>query len=613
MKSILKKSLTILFAIIFLLILIFWSRIENSYTVYSIVNNVLNYINNGESNYNIVLDGVYATEKSTDRLNVAISYSDETHFSADVRFKQKEYIVKSKGDSTSVYIGPSDLIIDAKGSDKGNFDILQLFGEILDGYPQTKNLTKLSFFEKIGIAIWAGINCSSSEDVFEGKSYDIISIPIDSKEIHLWIAENSETNYLIKSEFDNNKIDLSLTLNSPLSLPHIPNSDSIKTISIDRKELNTAIYRGALRTGGLMLTRIEPPKTDNIERKYGNGKLIYKDGNRVIIAKGTHRELGKIEGSLLKDEIRKMIDATLYTMCWVYTSESKSWFIDDFRAAYKRLLPFIPDRYQEEMEGMAETSGIPLDEIKLTNVFPALFHCSGFAVYNSSSKDGILYHGRVLDYITELGLQFSSVVYILKPDGYNAFANVGFAGFIGSVTGMNEKQISFGEMGGGGEGDWDGMPMAFLMRDGLERANTLDEAVNIFSEAPRTCEYYYVLADGKIPDARGLETTPTLFDVIEPNTFREKLPHPVQDAIIMSSGDRYENLVKRIKDNFGEIDSEKAIRLMDRPVAMKSDLHNALFAPQTLEFWVANAGNNSPACNEPYTHYNLSELLELVD
>ena len=52
---------------------------------------------------------------------------------------------------------------------------------------------------------------------------------------------------------------------------------------------------------------------------------------------------------------------------------------------------------------------------------------------------------------------------------------------------------------------------------------------------------------------------------------------------------------------------------MDRPVAMKSNLHNVLFAPQSLEFWVSNAGVNTPAANEPYGYYNLIDLLEQLN
>jgi hypothetical protein len=168
-------------------------------------------------------------------------------------------------------------------------------------------------------------------------------------------------------------------------------------------------------------------------------------------------------------------------------------------------------------------------------------------------------------------------------------------------------------MGGRGEGDWDGMPMAFLMRDGLERANTLDEGLKIFKETPRTCEYYYVISDSKIPDARGLSTSPDRFIVIKPNEAIETLDQPVEDAVLMSAGDRYKNLVKRVKENFGKIDAQIAIHLMDRPVSMKSNLHSALFAPESMEFWVANAGVNTPASKEPYYHYSFKDLLEQLD
>ena len=81
----------------------------------------------------------------------------------------------------------------------------------------------------------------------------------------------------------------------------------------------------------------------------------------------------------------------------------------------------------------------------------------------------------------------------------------------------------------------------------------------------------------------------------------------------MSAGSRYKKLAERVKTQYGTIDAEKAIRLMDRPVAMNSALHIVLFAPQSLEFWVANAGSGTPACNEPYTHYSMSDLLKLID
>ena len=67
---------------------------------------------------------------------------------------------------------------------------------------------------------------------------------------------------------------------------------------------------------------------------------------------------------------------------------------------------------------------------------------------------------------------------MVAPEGKRAFVNVGYAGFVGSVTGMNEAQVSLGEMGGRGEGHWDGVPMANLMRRGLEECGSLAEVID---------------------------------------------------------------------------------------------------------------------------------------
>jgi hypothetical protein len=428
----------------------------------------------------------------------------------------------------------------------------------------------------------------------------------------IWLGRGND-HYRITSGDEEKKVLVDISLPGEVPAPPAVDTAGIKRLQVDGDELNTAIFRGALRAGGLMLENQDPPQPDGVERRWGQGLLTYVNGNRVLLARGSHYELGEIHGALLKKEVRKLVDATLYTINWVYTVEKKSWFIDDLREAYRREAPYIPEKYQEEMKGLAKTSGISLEEIRLTNVFPALFHCSGFALFGAATVDGVLYHGRILDYITELGLQYYPVIMIFRPDSAYAFANVSFAGFIGSVTGMNEQQVTFGEMGGGGEGDWDGMPMAFLMREGLETASTLTEAVDLFGNTPRTCEYYYVISDGKIPDARGLATSPKRFDVIRPGQYHPQLPEPVKDAVLMSAGDRYKELVKRVKAEYGQINAEKAIRLMDRPVAMKAALHTVLFAPQTLEFWVANAGPDTPAPMNPYTHYDMKELLQRLE
>ncbi len=80
--------------------------------------------------------------------------------------------------------------------------------------------------------------------------------------------------------------------------------------------------------------------------------------------------------------------------------------------------------------------------------------------------------------------------------------------------------------------------------------------------------------------------------------------------MLISGEDRAKLLSQRIQENYGRIDVPKLIEIIKRPVAMQSNLHDAIFAPETLEMWFADAGKHSPACDEPYARVNLRELIQ---
>ena len=341
----------------------------------------------------------------------------------------------------------------------------------------------------------------------------------------------------------------------------------------------------------------------------GNGRLEAVDGTRVLVLKGTPEEMGRQQGRLMKKEIRALVDRMLFGVGVGTSFEKGTWVFGEIESAQKRLAPFVDERYFREMDAMADASGVPRQEARLANLFPEMFHCSGFALFGKATVGGRLYHGRVLDYMRGMGLEQNAVVMVFQPERGNAWVNVGYAGFIGSVTAMNDKHIAMGEMGGRGQGNWDGKPMAELVREVMEKASTLDEAIGIMRKGPRTCQYYYVISDAKTKSAVGIAATPDKFETIRPGESHPLLPHPVEDTVLMSAGDRYEELSRRVQAGFGKFDDEAARNLMRRPVCMTSNLHCALFAPDTLDFWVANADSESPAAHCRYTHYNLEELL----
>ena len=335
------------------------------------------------------------------------------------------------------------------------------------------------------------------------------------------------------------------------------------------------------------------------------------DGTRVLFLQGSPAEMGTQHGKLLKNEILHTMDRILYGVGVGSSFDRGKWFFGEIESAQARVQKFIDPRYLEEMDAIADAVGARHEEGRLANFFPELFHCSGFSLMGKATRDGRMYHGRILDYMKGIGLEQNAVVMVFRPDdGRNAWVNIGYAGFIGSVTAMNEKGISIGEMGGRGYGQWDGKPMAQLVREVMEKASTLDEAVEIMRQGPRTCEYYYVISDGNAKDAVGIAATPDTFEVVKPGQSHPRLPHGVPDAVLLSAGARYEELAKRVRAGYGTFDAESAIKLMSRPVCMTSNIQSVLFAPDTLEFWVANADSRDVASHTRFTHYDLRELLK---
>ncbi|MFZ2956699.1 MAG: C45 family peptidase [Candidatus Ozemobacteraceae bacterium] len=379
---------------------------------------------------------------------------------------------------------------------------------------------------------------------------------------------------------------------------------------VPRGDLETMIFRGFKR-----ILSIKMPGTYVVlePKKVNHGELRHNQGQTLVLLSGTPEQIGTAHGLLLRPWNRLLVDSTIYLVGLVETISRGKWFIGELEGAWQRLSPNIPADLHREMAALASACpDISLREVQLSNIFPEYFHCSGFALFSRATGNGVLYHGRVLDYMTEIGLQNSAVAFVIRPLNKRAFFNPGFAGFVGSVGGMNEKQISIGEMGGGGRYQWDGIPMSILVRRALEECDTLDQVKDLWKKGPRTCEYYYVFADGKIPDAVSVKATSATIEFLAPGQAHPLLGEGIADAVVMSSGQRLQNLRKRVQEGYGTFNASSALRLMDRPVAMRSNLHNILFVPQLQEVYVAIATPFEPAADQPYVRYDLKEILATI-
>lgn len=342
----------------------------------------------------------------------------------------------------------------------------------------------------------------------------------------------------------------------------------------------------------------------------GHGLLARREGKIILVVSGTPEEMGKAHGLLLANQIRYLVDRVLYGVGAIDSVKSGVWFFEQMDEIHRRTRPFIPDRYFAEIDALAQAAGLSHRDARYANLFPERFHCSGVAVRGKASKDGRIIHARVLDYMRDINLQGCATIQVFIPEGRHAWMSAGYSGLIGTVTAMNEMGLAVGEMGGRGEGNWDGMPMTLLLREIMERADTVQEALEILKTTPRTCEYYYVFSD-KTGDLAAVRAVPEEVLVLRPGEQHPLLPHVPEDTVFISADERAKVLSERLQTFYGKIDVPIMIDIIKRPVAMSSNLHDAIMLPEILDMWVADAGRSTPACDEPYVQVNLQEILDL--
>ena len=228
-----------------------------------------------------------------------------------------------------------------------------------------------------------------------------------------------------------------------------------------------------------------------------------------------------------------------------------------------------------------------------------------------------------MDWARQLGAQKNPVILIHKPDHGNASVTFSYAGFIGAISGMNDKNMSFGEMGYGdppGE-SLEGTPFIFLFRKLMRESNNVDDAIAIIKNTVRTSSYIYMITDSKATDgskkAVMLITDRNRVKVIIENT---DITDERKDGGIYPG---FENLVyggakdgplySNLKKYYGSI-TPQVLMEMTKEISLDSNMQNVIFKPDTFEAWISNASMSSEAdgraYNQKWVYFNFSDALK---
>lgn len=396
----------------------------------------------------------------------------------------------------------------------------------------------------------------------------------------------------------------------------------------------------------------------------GAGRLYHVGEHKVLVMEGTPKEMGYQHGKLLAKPIHNIIKVGYTPKALWNRGYSREYVM----AQSERMEKFFPESIKEELQGLitglqeAGVNDITYEDLRLGITQAEILHfppdgppaCSNFACWGKWTEDGRLLHGRNLDWNIQGDAQDDHVILVWRPKGGTPFMMVGWAGGIGSVSGMNAKGITLGEMTlPSPDATFDGLPLFLQMRLLLEQCSTLDEAVRFFEACPRTTGWNFVIGDGKIPDARALETDAKYCTVFAPMDEKEteatghwgmvdcvrRTNHPVGMAQLLRLGKafgerygltvtseddikalvpllqtqdtwlRYETISREIEKRPAKVSVKEAVRILATPpVYQDNTLHSTVFDPSNKTVYVANAGNNPPvtATDRPFTRIDLS-------
>lgn len=369
------------------------------------------------------------------------------------------------------------------------------------------------------------------------------------------------------------------------------------------------------------------------------GKLKFNQGLPVLYLRGDPYHAGFEEGRLLKDEIHKTVaDIYDYLNGAVHVPLAGRWLID-FSAgrAWNKMEPYITYSEYLQIKGIAKGSGIPFETLKRMHALPEVYPswCTNGAYWGKATADGRMIAVRNLDWNRQMGVHRHAAVKFIAIPGRKKYVNIGYAGFAGVLSGMNEAGISAGQVGASSVDETlEGVPMPFVLKRVMEETGSEEDAADLIKRAVRTRGYNYIIASAKQKKALALETTHSRFASFTDNDPEEKAGYalkvenavfrgdpamspeirelqtasggkPDKPGLEMPKGSAYE--IRYLKhgrcvlDHYGKITPQTAMEIA-KTVAPGSNIQSVVFA--FPEFWAANAKDRLKAAETPYVHFS---------
>ena len=358
-----------------------------------------------------------------------------------------------------------------------------------------------------------------------------------------------------------------------------------------------------------------------------------KQGLWELYIEGDPLERGLLTGSLTQHLMYKQENVFFEKINELVPSKGKQKFLRKFLSWYNRnMYKHIPEEFKTEIYGVSRFASNDFNSIALPYLRSLYLHgahdighalqdlalvgCTSFAAWDDKTEDGKLLIGRNFDFYAGDAFAEDKIVAFINPDSGHKFMSVTWGGFIGVVSGMNEKGLTVTINAGKSKIPLTAKtPISILTREILQYASNIDEAIKI----AKTKEVFVSesIMVGSPTDGKAIliEVSPNNFDVYDventnqlicSNHFQSKAYNDnrrnkkaIEESHTQYRFDRMQELLdeeKRVNPTEAVSILRNKKGLNDKPIGFGNEKalnqllahHGIVFQPEDLKVWVSS-------------------------
>jgi len=415
----------------------------------------------------------------------------------------------------------------------------------------------------------------------------------------------------------------------------------------------------------VQVSKIDPPKPKDMSSlqlqrtDHGNGFYTLnnnwfrksKSGLYELYVEGDAFERGVINGKLTKELVVRQEDHFAEQIYKMVPSKFKRGFLKYLIGWFNRNLDKnVTEEYKEEVYGVSESASADYQFLgsnyqRILNYHAAhdighavqnlaLVGCTSFGTWGAMSQDSTMIIGRNFDFYVGDKFAEDKIVAFFNPKQGYKFMTVTWGGFIGAVSGMNEKGLSVTiNAAKTALPTGSATPVSLVTREILQYAGNIKEAIAIAKSRKMFVAESFLVASAADNKAVIIEKTPDELDVYDPqkdfivcaNHFQSKTlagsKKNTEQMNESASPYRYKRLMQLLDAN-GKNTVQKTINILrDQRGLNNADIgmgnekainqllahHSIVFEPKKLLVWVSA----SPWQLGEYVAYDLNKIFTL--